>query len=77
MRGLLKSYLTNSFDEKLNYFERVLEINPANETAQSSLHSLRMMKSAVEMETAQETQVHPEKPQIETVEAGSCRDSTF
>lgn len=45
---VLKSYLTNSFDEKLEYYEKVLEINPTNETAQASVNSLRLMKSAIE-----------------------------
>ena len=51
---ILKSYLTNSFDEKLEYFEKVLEINPANETAQASVNSLRLMKSAVEAKEAEQ-----------------------
>lgn len=53
---ILKSYLTNSFDEKLSYFEKVIEINPANETAQTSVNSRRLMKSAVETREAEENQ---------------------
>ena len=56
---ILKAYLTNSFDEKLAYFEKVLEINPANETAQMSLNSIRAMKAAVE--TREEESIKREK----------------
>ena len=61
---ILKSYLTNSFNEKLNYFEKVLEINPANETAQASINSLRMMQSAVESKESEEIQAEPARRRI-------------
>lgn len=38
---LLKSHLTASFDEKIKCFEKVLEINPKNETALAGLDSFR------------------------------------
>ena len=40
---LLKAHLTDSFDEKINCFEQVLAIDPAHETAQATLLSLRSL----------------------------------
>jgi CheY-like chemotaxis protein len=38
---MLKSHLALGFDEKMLCFEKVLEINPSNEAAQSGLNTLR------------------------------------
>ncbi len=38
---MLKSFLTDSFSEKMNYFEKVLEINAENEDASSCLAAMR------------------------------------
>lgn len=38
---LLKSHLTPSFDEKIKCFEKVLELDPTNETAKAGLDSFR------------------------------------
>lgn len=58
---VLKSYLTNSFDEKLEYYEKVLEINPTNETAQASVNSLRLMRSAIEAKEAEDNHQNTEE----------------
>lgn len=45
---MLKSYLTDSFSEKMSYFEKVLEINPKNEDAASCLEGMRSVLSRTE-----------------------------
>jgi Response regulators consisting of a CheY-like receiver domain and a winged-helix DNA-binding domain len=48
---ILKAYLSQSYDEKLKCFEKVLELNPENETAQAGIESLNAIKQR-EMEAA-------------------------
>ena len=43
---LLKSYLTENFSDKMLCFEKILEINPRNETAHGNLNALRMMRKS-------------------------------
>lgn len=45
---LLKSHLALGFDEKMNCFERVLELNPENESAKSGLNTLRAFMPKIE-----------------------------
>ena len=45
---LLKSYLTDSFSEKMSCFEKVLEINPENETAASCQAAMRSVLEKTE-----------------------------
>ncbi len=44
---VLKSHLANGFDEKIEAFKRVLEINPSNLSAKASLESLTSIMEAV------------------------------
>ena len=71
---ILKSYLTNSFDEKLECFEKVLEVNPANETAQASINSLRLMKSAVEPKESEEDSIYFEESEKEQLELNEVEE---
>lgn len=48
---ILKAYLSPSHDEKLECFERVLTLNPENETAQAGIDSLNALKQR-ELEAA-------------------------
>jgi CheY-like chemotaxis protein len=45
---MLKSFLTDSFSEKINYFEKVLEINAENEDAISCLTAMREVLKKIE-----------------------------
>lgn len=45
---LLKSYLTDSFSEKMSFFEKVLKINPENETAASCQAAMRSVLEKTE-----------------------------
>lgn len=48
---VLKSHITNSFAEKVQCFERILEFNPDSEVAKANLDSLRsMMKTETKTE---------------------------
>ncbi len=40
---VLKAHLTDSFDEKIKFFERALESDPANETAKAAVASLKSL----------------------------------
>lgn len=51
---ILKSRMTDSFEEKLSYFERILEFNPENETAQAGV-KLRAMLGGNAQKTEEET----------------------
>ena len=51
---ILKSYLANSFSEKITCFERVLSFNPDNEMAISGLASLRAMMAKTETKKAEQ-----------------------
>ena len=44
---VLKSHLANGFDEKIDAFKRILQINPENSTAKASLESLMSIMEAV------------------------------
>ena len=44
---VLKSHLANGFDEKIDAFKRVLEINPGNLSAKATLESLTSIMEAV------------------------------
>lgn len=50
---ILKSYLAESFSEKITCFERVLTLNPENDAAMSGLASLREMMARAENKKAQ------------------------
>ena len=50
---ILKSRMTDSFEEKIACFEKILEFNPANETAQAGVKLRAMLNgSAPKMEEA-------------------------
>lgn len=49
---LLKSYLVESLDEKIACFEKVLEVNPANETARVNVEFLASTKTKLNVEAA-------------------------
>ena len=54
---ILKSYLADSFSEKITCFERVLSLNPENEMAISGLASLRAMMARSEAKKALEQSI--------------------
>lgn len=45
---ILKAYLTDGFYEKINCYEKVLELNPQNEAAQAGMASLKILMEKVE-----------------------------
>lgn len=51
---ILKSYLADSFSEKITCFEKVLTFNPENEMATSGLESLRAMMARAESKKAEQ-----------------------
>lgn len=51
---ILKSYLADSFSEKIVAFEKVLSLNPDNETANSGLASLKAMMAKTENKKAEQ-----------------------
>lgn len=70
---LLKSHLTPSFDEKFKCFEKVIELNPQNETALAGLDAFRTITQIAapqvyfaEEETAAETAVQEDFSQEPT-----------
>ncbi len=52
---ILKSYLADSFSEKITCFEKVLSLNPENEMAISGLASLREMMAKTEARKAEQS----------------------
>ena len=68
---LLKSFLVQSFEEKLECFEQVLQANPDNELAQMNAAFLRSMmeKSKVEKTEATENDVEMSVPEEVAVES--------
>jgi len=52
---ILKSYLADSFSEKITCFERVLTLNPDSDAANSGLASLRAMMAKTENRKAQQS----------------------
>lgn len=71
---ILKSYLADSFSDKIICFEKVLTINPKNDAAISGLASLREMMARTENEKSQNRAVvaaflsdAPEENPLETV----------
>ena len=54
---ILKSYLADSFSEKITCFEKVLTLNPENDAAISGLASLREMMVRAESKKAQQLAV--------------------
>ncbi len=52
---ILKSYLAESFSEKVTAFEKVLALNPENEAAISGLASLRAMMAKTENRKAEQS----------------------
>lgn len=52
---ILKSYLADSFSEKITCFEKVLSLNPENEMAISGLASLREMMAKTEAKKAEQS----------------------
>ena len=52
---ILKSYLADSFSEKITCFEKVLTINPDSDAANSGLASLRAMMAKTENRKAQQS----------------------
>ncbi len=51
---ILKSYLSESFSEKITAFEKVLSLNPDNDAANSGLASLRAMLAKTESQKAEQ-----------------------
>jgi len=52
---ILKSYLADSFSEKITCFEKVLALNPDNDAANSGLASLRAIMAKTENRKAQQS----------------------
>ena len=50
---ILRSHLVDSFDEKISSYEKVLEINPENQTAKAGLASLKSIMRSVLPEVAE------------------------
>lgn len=72
---ILKSRMTDSFEEKISYFERILEFNPDNETAQAGV-KLRAMLGG-NSQKAEETADFPneEVAQQETADEISSEEN--
>ncbi len=51
---ILKSYLADTFSEKITCFEKVLTLNPENEMAISGINSLRAMMAKTEAKKAEQ-----------------------
>ena len=52
---VLKSHLSENFDDKIKAFEKVLEINPGNAAAQAGLESLTAIMSSIPPQTVEES----------------------
>jgi CheY-like chemotaxis protein len=61
---ILKAYLSESHDEKIACFERVLAFNPANETAQAGIDSLNAIKQ-------REVERQQQKAELERLQAAA------
>ncbi len=62
---ILKSYLAESFSEKITAFEKVLALNPDNDAANSALASLRAMMAKTENKKAEQLALFAELMQSE------------
>jgi twitching motility two-component system response regulator PilG len=62
---LLKALITDSFDEKVGYFGKVLEINPENESAKAGLISIEAVMKSVVVQPKVKQAVHLEE-KVET-----------
>ena len=67
---LLKAHLADSFDEKVGYFSKVLEINPNHESARAGLVSIEAVMKSVIIQPKAKAEVHLE----ENVEAFSQKE---
>ncbi len=67
---LLKAHLADSFDEKVGYFSKVLEINPHHESARAGLVSIEAVMKSVIIQPKAKEEVHLE----EKVEAFSQKE---
>ncbi len=66
---MLKSYLADSFSEKVTCFERVLSLNVENEMAIAGLASLRAMMAKSEAKKAEQVELFAAKPEDDLTEA--------
>lgn len=86
---VLKAYLVRSFDEKLNCYEKVLELNPENEIAQANLISLLTLMEKAESQgkvsVVQEVESHDssntapqfsDEPAVEVFDLGVVEEHT-
>ena len=73
---LLKSHLALGFAEKMRCFEKVLELNPNNETANSGLNTLRAFMPKVETEKDEYSQMEEEFGFEESVHEESVHEET-
>ncbi len=64
---VLRSHLANGFEEKIEAFTRILEINPENASAKAGLESLTSIMDAVAPKVSEEVVEEPEAP-VEVVE---------
>lgn len=56
---ILRSHVADNFEEKIRSFEKALEINPTNFTAEASLESLRAIMETVAPDAPAETAAEP------------------
>ena len=73
---ILKSYLADSFSEKITAYEKVLALNPENEAAISGLASLRAMMAKTESRKAEQSAMMANliKETAEVVEADATAE---
>ena len=69
---ILKSYLADSFSEKITCFEKVLTFNPDNEMAISGLASLRVMMTKAESKKNEQAEMLARLLETASIEAASA-----
>ncbi len=73
---ILKSYLAESFSEKITAFEQVLLLNPDNDAANSGLASLRAMMARTETQKAEQIAMVADLMKAQEANENSFQEAT-